>query len=426
MTSGEIAMTGAGFILIMLWILRHVLISRALHGQTIVAPDPAAPLPENPPPVTVLVAAKDEQDNIGHCLDSLQKLDYPNLEFIVIDDRSSDRTAEIVRARAADDSRLRLVQVRQLPDGWFGKPHAMQQGAAVAEGQWLLFVDADCRLSPGSVRAVVHHVLDQQGDMLSLWPSLKLHSFGEKLLMPVCGSLLAVYHRPEVANNPSSRTAFANGQFILIKRDVFRQIGGWQSVRSTLVEDIAFARHVKHSGYRALSEISRDIFSVRMYSHFRDAWRGWSRIFSGSFHSAGKFIAAMLLVIAVSFGPYVYAVAAIAGAAARNWQSTVWNGLAAMGLVLIAIMLTVVARFNRIANAPVRYIALHPLALTLMFTTLIKGFWIHLGWSRVRWRGNTYRGSANLTETATAATLAGETAATSAATEPAQAEPAEK
>jgi chlorobactene glucosyltransferase len=216
MTGAQITLLIIGIMLLLIWTLRHILISRALRRQILVQPDPVAGPPDNPPLVTILVAAKDEQDNIGDCLDSLAALDYPNLEFIVIDDRSTDLTAEIVRARAAADSRLRLVQVCLLAEGWFGKPHAMQTGAPQANGQWLLFVDADCRLTPGSVSAVMRHALEQGADMLSLWPSLALHTFAEKLIMPMCGSLLAVYYRPDLVNNPKSRAAFANGQFILI------------------------------------------------------------------------------------------------------------------------------------------------------------------------------------------------------------------
>ena len=400
MTSNEVTVLVVGIILLTLWIVRNVFISNALRRQILVAPDPTAPLPDNPPKVTILVAAKDEEENIGECIDSLMALSYPNLEFIVIDDRSTDRTAEIVRARAAADNRLRLVQVTQLAAGWFGKPHAMQTGSTEAGGEWLLFVDADCRLSDGSVAAVMRHVLDQQGDMLSLWPSLTLRSFGEKLLMPMCGSLLAVYHRPDLANNPKSRTAFANGQFILIKREVFRQVGGFEAVQSALVEDIAFARHVKHSGHRALSAVSRDIFSVRMYSTFAAVWRGWARIFSGSFTTVGKYLLGLLLVIVVSFGPYLYMLSTGLAAAGRGWESSLWNSFFALGIVQIVVMQTVIARFYRMANSPPLYVLLHPLALVLMFSTLIKGFFIHIGWSRVRWRGNTYQGAANVTDTA--------------------------
>ncbi len=397
MTPVEVTAIVVGFMLLSLWLVRHLLISKALRKQILVRPDPSAELPDNPPVVTILVAAKDEEENIGDCIDSLLELDYPQLEFIVIDDRSSDRTADIVRQRAATDSRLRLVQVSHLAEGWFGKPHAMQTGAAEATGQWLLFVDADCRLSPGSVRAVMRHALDQQGDMLSLWPSLTLRSFAEKLLMPTCGSLLAVYHRPDRVNNPDSPAAFANGQFILIRSEAFQQVGGFEQVRNVLVEDIAFARHVKHSGFRAITAVSQNIFSVRMYSTFSQVWRGWSRIFSGSFSSLPNYLVALLLVLLVSFGPYWFTVSSGLLARGQQWQSPLWNMLFALGLVQITVMLTVLARFHRMANSPPLYVLLHPLALLLMFSTLIKGLFIRLGWSRVKWRGNTYQGASNIT-----------------------------
>jgi hypothetical protein len=166
-----------------------------------------------------------------------------------------------------------------------------------------------------------------------------------------------------------------------------------------LVEDIAFARHVKHSGLRAMSAVSRDIFRVRMYSTFAQVWRGWSRIFSGAFHSLGSFLLALLLVIILSFGPYALVIGAGLAAARNGWQDTAWNVLLVIGLGQIVMMLTVIGRFYRMANSPRYYVLLHPLALVVMFSTLLKGLCIKMGWSRVRWRGNVYRGADNVTST---------------------------
>ncbi|MEA3367825.1 MAG: glycosyltransferase family A protein, partial [Planctomycetota bacterium] len=129
--------------------------------------------------VSVVVPAKDEEANIEAALETLLAQDYPALEIIVVDDRSADGTAAVVRRVAARDDRVRLVQVTALPEGWFGKPHAMHVGAAEARGRWVLFVDADCRQAPHSVRAGVHFLADVGGDVLSLWPVLEMHGFWE-------------------------------------------------------------------------------------------------------------------------------------------------------------------------------------------------------------------------------------------------------
>ena len=119
--------------------------------------------------VSVIVPAKDEEANVRTALETILAQDYPDLEVIVVDDRSADRTAEIVREVAAADERVRLVRVERLPDGWFGKVHAMYAGAREARGEWLLFVDADCRQAPHSVRAGVGFLIQQGGHMLRLW-----------------------------------------------------------------------------------------------------------------------------------------------------------------------------------------------------------------------------------------------------------------
>ncbi|MCX5682248.1 MAG: glycosyltransferase family A protein, partial [Planctomycetota bacterium] len=143
-------------------------------------------IPDAPPAglVSIIIPGKDEEANIGAALETLRAQDYPEIEIIAVDDRSRDRTAEIIREAAARDPRIRLFQIKELPAGWFGKPHAMHTGAAAARGRWLLFVDADCRQAPHSARAAVNFLASRDAEMLSLWPVLEMHGFWENAVQP--------------------------------------------------------------------------------------------------------------------------------------------------------------------------------------------------------------------------------------------------
>jgi glycosyltransferase involved in cell wall biosynthesis len=380
--------------ILLVWIMRNLMLTQTLRTQALLRPGAAGPLPAEPPPATIVVPARDEAGNIAACLATLQAQDYPNFEIIVVDDRSRDHTAEIVRGLAAADPRIRLVQVTELPSGWFGKPHAMTAGAHEARGDWLLFVDADCRQDPGSLRAAVAHALAEKADMLSLWPLLEMHGLGENLVLPLCGSILALYFRPQWVNNPRRKTAFANGQYILIRRAVYEAVGGHEPVRGAIVEDIAFARLVKGAGYRLRNAIGLDLFKTRMYDSFAAAWRGWTRIFSGAFASPWFIPPIIVLMLLLGGSPYVLTVAAGLLAGRAGWADPMLNALFALGLAQLAAMFTVLVRYNRMARSNPAYLALYPVSILAVTGILLSAFFARLGLKKIYWRGTAYRGSA--------------------------------
>jgi len=341
--------------------------------------------------VSVIVPAKDEEANIGAALETLLAQDYPNIEIIVVDDRSTDGTAEVVREVAARDGRVRLVQVKELAAGWFGKPHAMHAGAREARGEWLLFVDADCRQAPHSVRAGVGFCAAEGGEMLSLWPVLEMHGFWENAVQPVAGSVLVAWFRPGWVNDPRRRTAFANGQYILIRRSAYEAVGGYGAVRAKVVEDIAFAREVKRSGHRLLNAVGQDLFTTRMYDSLRAMWKGWTRIFYGAFGGVGRMVGVLLLTFFFTLLPFaVFAVAAAAVAAgAQGWWAWTVFGVAA-GTV-VAIFVTMRRLFIAGCGNP-WYLALYPLAVVMVMAFEAGALARALGVGAVTWRGTTYKG----------------------------------
>jgi len=341
--------------------------------------------------VSIIVPAKDEEANIAAALETLLAQDYPEIEIIVVDDRSTDGTADVVRRVAERDARVRLVQVAELPEGWFGKPHAMHVGAGEARGRWLLFVDADCRQAPHSVRAGVHFLADAGGDMLSLWPVLEMHGFWENVVQPVAGSVLVAWFRPDRVNDPRRRVAFANGQYILFRREVYEAVGGHAAVRSELVEDIAMARIVKGAGHRLLNAVGADLFTTRMYDSLRAMYWGWARIYGGGFKSAGRLVAVMALTFLFTLFPFLVlagAACAVAAGARAPWV------LATLGLSAAAIVfiLATMRRLYLLSRANPWYLAFYPLAVTLVLAFEAGAIVRALGLKGVTWRGTTYRG----------------------------------
>jgi chlorobactene glucosyltransferase len=340
--------------------------------------------------VSIIMPAKDEEANIRAALQTVLAQDYPDIEVIVVDDRSRDGTADAVREAAADP-RVRLISVKELPPGWFGKPHAMHVGAGEARGEWLLFVDADCRQAPHSVRAAVNFLTDHQGEMLSLWPVLEMHGFWENAVQPVAGSVLVAWFRPSWVNNPRHGAAFANGQYILIRRDTYRAVGGHEAIRSEIVEDIALARLVKRSGHRLWNAIGADLFTTRMYDSLRAMYKGWTRIYYGAFKGIAWLAGVMALTFLFTLAPFAALAWAAVALAAGNASpfAVLFFAIAAATTLLV---FTTMRRYFIAGKANPWYLFFYPLAVVLTMVFQFGAILRALGLRSVTWRGTTYKG----------------------------------
>ena len=241
---------------------------------------PLRPWPDTPPRLTLLIPAKDEGERIGRCLRSALAQDYPDLELIAINDRSTDQTGAVMDQVAAEDPRLRVLHIPHdgLPAGWSGKSHALHQAVTHAKGDWLLFVDSDVVLEPDAARAAVSRAVAQEYDLFSFLPRLEAHTFWEELIMPLGGVALSVMFLVSMSNKDYlPRHGFANGQFLLIRRSVYDAIGGHASIRSALGEDVAMARRVKAAGFKTRITWGADFLAVRMFDSLSGLIKGWAR-----------------------------------------------------------------------------------------------------------------------------------------------------
>jgi cellulose synthase/poly-beta-1,6-N-acetylglucosamine synthase-like glycosyltransferase len=336
------------------WSLRHRALNRASRGGGSLSPASFVPFPPDAPRLSVLVAAKDEEANIGTCVHTLLEQDYPNFEVIAINDRSGDRTGPILDEIAAQHhGRLKVVHITALPEGWFGKNNAMAEGVARADGEWLCFVDADCRqTSLHTLSVALREAMAQRIDFLSVLPVLETKSFWERLIQPVCAGIMLIWFNPERVNDPRSRAAYANGAFMLMSRATYDAIGGHNAVRTELNEDMHMAQRTKAAGRRLCVLENEGLYFTRMYSSFRECWRGWSRIFYGCFKTFPRLAATLGLLLASSIFPFISLLIAACGwlladAAARpSWTIA----LAVTGAVVLTLE-SVIFRFMRRARA---------------------------------------------------------------------------
>jgi glycosyltransferase involved in cell wall biosynthesis len=225
------------------------------------------------PAVSVIVPARNEEACLGECLASLVAQTGVAFEIIVVDDHSTDRTCEI----AASFSGVRVIDAGPLPADWTGKNNAVAAGAREARGAWLLFTDADTVHLPGSLARSLAEARQNDVALLSYSPEQITVTFWEKVVMPAIFSGLAARYRPSEVNDPNSRMAAANGQYILIRRDVYDALGGHAAIAGDLLEDVALARRVKGSGRKIFFRYGGDAVRTRMYRNFAQLREGWTK-----------------------------------------------------------------------------------------------------------------------------------------------------
>ncbi len=260
-----------------------VIIVRWIHSQygLDISIPPSSPTPEEVQPlISVIVPARNEARNIRRSIEALAAQSYQNLELIVVDDGSTDATPQILKqlqeAPKADSSpEITIINGAALPPGWAGKPHALHQGFQASQGEWLCFVDADTFANPDLIASTYQAATNLGADMLTILTDQELGSFWEKVIMPLVFTALSVGFPARRVNDPQKADAIANGQFILIRRQVYQAVGGHAAVRDQIAEDKALAVLVKGSGFHLVLGDGRELVRTRMYTSLPEIWEGW-------------------------------------------------------------------------------------------------------------------------------------------------------
>jgi len=232
---------------------------------------------ENWPRVSIVIPARNEERAIGRTLDAALAQDYPALEVVVVDDCSTDGTATEIAARSKDP-RLRAVAGSPPPEGWLGKPHALATGTAVAQGDWLLLMDADIRLAPETLRQAIGYAERRSLDHLALFPDAVQEGFWEKVLMPILAVTGFIYFPTFLALSPRvRRLALGGGAFNLVRRTAYAAIGGHRRLANSVVDDIRLAMELKQAGFATEMKLGNHLVSLRMYHGRRELVDGFTK-----------------------------------------------------------------------------------------------------------------------------------------------------
>jgi hypothetical protein len=242
---------------------------------------------ERSPKVSIIVPARDEEASLSACLESLVAQSGVAFEIILVDDHSTDHTADIARSFPT----VKVITADELPANWGGKSNALWSGVRHAQWEWLLFTDADTIHLPGSLARALDEAHEHGVVMLSYSPRQEVVGFWEQALMPVVFAELAATYRPRDVCDPNSPAAAANGQYLLITREAYEAVGGHAAIAGSLLEDVELARAVKRSGRRLRFRFGGDAVRTRMYRDFPQMFEGWTKNLALLFPGAEKLAA---------------------------------------------------------------------------------------------------------------------------------------
>jgi glycosyltransferase involved in cell wall biosynthesis len=372
----------AGCILALVWVSRII---DAAIGMPSVADISGPEWNRNPvtaagnPRVSIIVPARNEQEDIAQTLTQLLALDYDNYEVIAVNDRSTDGTDEIMdRVAAGVGKRLKIIHITELPLGWMGKTHAMWTAGKQASGDWLLFTDADVLFKPDSVRRALAYGEAEHADHVVLFPQMIMKQPGEKMMIAFFQTLFVFGHRPWKVADPKSKDHMGVGAFNLVRRSVYLQIGSYERLRMEVLDDLKLGKVVKESGYAQRNVFGGDLISLRwaigamgvvnnLTKNFFAVlsfqwWRALGTCFGLAFFNLGPFLGFWL---------------------AHGWARLPY-GIALFGMFAIYVGM------SRKSEVPAYYFVLHPVSTVLFLYTLLWSMTLTLFQDGVVWRGTKY------------------------------------
>jgi glycosyltransferase involved in cell wall biosynthesis len=337
--------------------------------------------PNGNPRVSVIVPACNEEDNIEQTLLQLLILDYDNYEIIAVDDRSTDRTGAImdqIAATAEPKQRLRVIHVDELPSGWMGKTHAMWTASLQADGEWLLFTDADVLFKPDAIRRALACAETEGADHLVMFPYMIMKRPGEKMMIAFFQMLFVFGHRPWKVADPDTKDHMGVGAFNLIRRPVYDAIGTYQRLRMEVLDDMKLGKVVKNAGYAQRTAFGGDLISIRWARGAMGVVRNLTKNFFAlmSFQWPRALLSCLGLAL-LNLMPFIGVVMA------RGWARLPY------AVAMLAMFLIYVGMWRKSPILPY-YFFLHPVSTILFVYTMMRSMLLTLGRGGVVWRGTFY------------------------------------
>jgi glycosyltransferase involved in cell wall biosynthesis len=342
--------------------------------------DRRPPTPSGEPRVTIIVPARNEEDDIRATLLQLLALEYSNYEIIAVNDRSTDGTGQIMDEVVTSESvsRLRVIHISELPRGWLGKTHAMWSAGQVATGDWLLFTDADVLFKPDSLRRAVAYAEAERADHVVLFPRMIMKRPGEKMMIAFFQALFVFGHRPWKVADPKARDHMGVGAFNMVRRSVYDAIGSYQALRMEVLDDMKLGKVVKNAGFAQRNVFGEDLISLR-----------WAKGAFGMVENLTKNFFAVL-----SF-QWPRTVASIIGLGFLNLGPFlgVWlaHGWARVPYTIALLSLFAIYYGMSLRSAvPPYYFFLHPVSTSLFMYTLLRSMCHTFANDGIVWRGTKY------------------------------------
>lgn len=360
---------------------------KPLESATAIAADGATLTTKDAPFVSVLVPARNEEGRVlPACIRSILSQDYGRFEVVAVNDRSTDATGAILHAIARADARLRVLEGREPPAGWLGKPHALQQALGSSKGEWVLATDADMLFEREALSTSIAHALKNNYDAVTLIPHIICLTFWERVFMPIFGWFMVMVAPVHRVNNPQSSGAMGIGGFFLIRREWLRRVGEYGAVRAEVAEDLRMAELLKQTGARLRIEYAPALISTRMQPNFREIWEGFTKnLFAGTkfnlFQTIFGGIAILLFAVAPFIVAVVCAIALLTGAPVELMR------LLIPALLVWAIQVTTFAVINLSWNVPVAYALTVPLGHALFVAIIFNSALKIVTGSGVTWKG---------------------------------------
>jgi chlorobactene glucosyltransferase len=339
--------------------------------------------------VSVIIPARNEEVNIARVVRSLASQQGIR-EILVVNDQSTDRTGEILTALEVELPLLRTLRVESLPEGWLGKTHAVAQAARWATGDWLLFTDADTEHQAGSMAEILQRAEDEHADLLSLSPGQETPTWWEKSVIPLVYVKLASLFRFEDVSDPQSPAAAANGQYVLVRREIYERSGGHEAVKSAILEDVELARRIKAQGGKLLFLPGARWVRTRMYHSFREMWQGWTK---NLYLLYGGNVSKMLAALASLWLLDVFPV--LAFVALCLWVALARTGGVGM-LVAVGLFSLALARQWNYGRALARLgfdpalANYQPIGAALLGTLVLSSLRTHRAAGDIEWKGRHY------------------------------------
>ena len=330
------------------------------------------------PLIPVIIPARNEARNIERCVRSILAATYPAIEVIVVDDRSTDGTGDLVEGLG-----VRLVRGAELPAGWFGKQWALVQGYRVARGELLLFADADTRHEPELIARAVTALATERADLFSVIPRQDMVTFWERLIQPHVFVALAarVSDLRRLNRTRVEWNAIANGQFILVTRASYEAAGTHEAVKSSVADDLMLAQTYVRHGFDIFLAHATTYMTTRMYGSLREILEGWTK----NLALGAPLMAPPVPWLRTLLPYFMWMPAVLWVGPPLAWATLGWNFAAIATVASLITWLGICAG----ERAPLRYALLYPLGAAMVAFIMMRSAW--RGRRKVEWRGRVYR-----------------------------------